>query len=114
MDLAKMTIKEIESILVQGEADQDFLEACSRDGRKALQRLVRRYERELQEKERVADLYHFEELSAAEGLEIVAGVDEAGRGRGERRGDLLGRCGGAGRSPPFNQASASAISVNPL
>ncbi len=80
MDLAKMTIKEIKSILGQGEAAPDFLEACSRDGRKALQRMVRRYERELQEKKRLAALYHFEELAAAEGLEIVAGVDEAGRG----------------------------------
>ena len=80
MNLAKMTIKEIERFLSEGNVPADFLESCRKDPRKAVQTLLHRYEREMRERERVAMLYGFEELAAAEGLEIVAGVDEAGRG----------------------------------
>ncbi len=80
MDLAKMTIKEIEGRLVPGRASAELLEACSADGRKAVQRLASRYEREERERQRVAALYSYENLAAEEGLELVAGVDEAGRG----------------------------------
>ncbi len=80
MDLAKMTIKEIESLFAAGNIPDGFVEACANDKRKAVHRLISRYEREEKERQRVAMLYGFEELAAAEGLEIVAGVDEAGRG----------------------------------
>ena len=80
MDLAKMTIKEIESVSVCGKIPEGFWEACSLDKRKAVQRLLHRHEREEREKKRMAALYRFEELAAEEGLDIVAGVDEAGRG----------------------------------
>lgn len=80
MNLAKMTIKEIESILAAGHVSPELLNECGKDSRKAVQRLIRRYEREQQERQRVSQLYAFEELAAMEGMELVAGVDEAGRG----------------------------------
>ncbi len=80
MNLSKMTIKDIESLFVSGKATHELLEACRQDGRKTLLTLVRRYEREQADRERVTGLYAFEELAMAEGFELVAGVDEAGRG----------------------------------
>lgn len=79
-DLAKYTIKDIEGLFADGRADEKFLTACRADGRKAVARLVRRYEKEQQERQRVAQMYAYEDQAAAEGYDIVAGVDEAGRG----------------------------------
>ena len=80
MNLAKMTIKEIESIFAAGNVSSELLKECDKDSRKAVQRLIRRYEKEQQERQRISKLYAFEELAAMEGMELVAGVDEAGRG----------------------------------
>lgn len=80
MDLGKMTIKEIENRFAAGNVPESFLEACAGDKRKAVQRLVQRHERDEAERRRVAMLYAFEDRAASEGYEIVAGVDEAGRG----------------------------------
>ena len=41
---------------------------------------MKRYERAQAERSRVAALYAYEDAAAAEGCDIVAGVDEAGRG----------------------------------
>lgn len=79
-DLAKYTIKDIESIFAEGRADDKFLVACRADSRKAISRLVRRYEKEQQDRERVAQMYRYEQQAREEGYDIVAGVDEAGRG----------------------------------
>lgn len=80
MDLSKMTIKEIESLLSGENVTAEFLEACRADGRKAAGQAVRRYERRQQEKQRLLALYDYERAAWGEGLELVAGVDEAGRG----------------------------------
>lgn len=63
-----------------GRADEEFLTACRADGRKAVGRLVRRCEKEQQDRRRVAQMYAYEHQAAAEGYDWVAGVDEAGRG----------------------------------
>lgn len=80
MDLAKITIKDIERLLAGPEVTEELLEACRADGRKAAQQAVRRYERRLQEQARLLALYEYEREAWGQGLEIVAGVDEAGRG----------------------------------
>ncbi len=59
---------------------EELLEACREDSRAAIGRLLRRYEREQQEKVRVDALYRYEYEAQARGIELVAGVDEAGRG----------------------------------
>lgn len=80
VDVSKITLREMESVLQGQNVDAAFLSACRRDPRKAAQRLVHRYERRQQERARVAALYHYEDAAAEEGIEYVAGVDEAGRG----------------------------------
>jgi len=83
MDTSGMKLKEIEAILFPpdgAEVAQDFIESCRLDARQGVARLVRRYDREQAERARVAALYAFENAAAAEGYDLVAGVDEAGRG----------------------------------
>ncbi len=83
MDTSGMKLKEIEAILFPpdgAEPAQDFIESCRLDARQGAQRLMRRYDKEQAERARVAALYAFENAAAVEGFELVAGVDEAGRG----------------------------------
>ena len=83
MDTSGMKIREVEAALFPAdgtEASQDLVEACRLDSRQGVARLVRRYEREQAERARVAALYAYEDAAAEEGFELVAGVDEAGRG----------------------------------
>ena len=79
-DLKKYTIKQVEEFFAQGQVDEEFLAACQQDGRKAVGTLLRRYQREQADRERVAALYEYERQFWAKGCEFVAGVDEAGRG----------------------------------
>ena len=79
-DLSKYTIKDIEAIFAGHEPDEQLLAACRADSRKAVGALVRRYERQQKEHQRVAALYSYERAAWERGLEVVAGVDEAGRG----------------------------------
>ena len=83
MDTSGMKIREVEAALFPAdgtEISKDLIEACRLDARQGVARLVRRYEREQTERERVAALYAYENAAADEGYELVAGVDEAGRG----------------------------------
>ena len=79
-NLANYTIKEIEGFFAEGNVKEEFLAACAADKRKAVGRLVRRYEREQQDRSRVAKMYELEHRAWADGFDAVAGVDEAGRG----------------------------------
>lgn len=78
--VADCTIKELEAALTAGPVSEEFLAACREDPRKAAARLVRRYEKAQTEHERLLKLYAYEHAAWARGHEIVAGVDEAGRG----------------------------------
>ena len=78
--IADYTIKELEAALAAPEVSEDFLAACREDPRKAAARLVRRYEKAQAEHARLLKMYAYEHEAWARGYEIVAGVDEAGRG----------------------------------
>lgn len=78
--IADYTIKEIEAALAAPEVSEEFLAACREDPRKAAARLVRRYEKAQAEHARLLKMYAYEHEAWARGYEIVAGVDEAGRG----------------------------------
>ncbi len=80
MEKGKMTIKEMEAVFASGEVTDEFLRICREDTRKAAGTLLRRYERSQAERERVAALYAYEAKARAEGYDLIAGVDEAGRG----------------------------------
>lgn len=75
-----MTIKEIESIFLQGSVTEDFIESCRSDSRKSMQTILRRYERIQNERARLSTMYVYERAAIAAGHTFVAGVDEAGRG----------------------------------
>ena len=75
-----MTIKEIEGVFECGAVTPTFLEECRRDVRKGVQVILQRYERHLQERERLAKMYVYERAAMQRGHLLVAGVDEAGRG----------------------------------
>ena len=78
--IADYTIKELEAALAAPEVSEEFLAACREDPRKAAARLVRRYEKAQAEHARLLKMYVYEHEAWARGHEIVAGVDEAGRG----------------------------------
>ncbi|WP_302609453.1 ribonuclease HII [uncultured Mitsuokella sp.] len=78
--IADYTIKELETALAAPEVSEEFLAACREDPRKAAARLVRRYEKAQAEHARLLKMYAYEHEAWARGHEIVAGVDEAGRG----------------------------------
>lgn len=80
IDVSKITLQEMECVLMSDDIDASFVTACKGDSRKAAQRLVRRYERKQAERARVAALYKYENAAIAEGARYIAGVDEAGRG----------------------------------
>ena len=80
MDIGKMTIKAIEQLVFAEKPDASLLEACRQDERPAVQRILRRFEREQAERQRVDALYQYEYAAREDGVEYVAGVDEAGRG----------------------------------
>ena len=79
-DLSNYTIKQVEALFAEQKITEEFLTLCRNDGRKAIGTLVRRYERQQHERQRVAELYNYERQFWAKGCEFVAGVDEAGRG----------------------------------
>lgn len=78
--IADYTIKELEAALAAPEVSEEFLADCREDPRKAAARLVRRYEKAQAEHARLLKMYAYEHEAWARGYEIVAGVDEAGRG----------------------------------
>lgn len=77
---ADYTIKELEEVLSGPNVSEEFLASCREDPRKAAARLVRRYEKAQAEHARLLKMYAYEHEAWARGHEIVAGVDEAGRG----------------------------------
>jgi len=79
-NLSQLKIKDITYIFNNDKLDAEFLDACATDSRVAVQRLLKKYQREKQERERINALYQFEYAALEQGFELVAGIDEAGRG----------------------------------
>lgn len=80
MDIAKLTIKQIEEKIHSNRISSDEIEFLRQDSRIAVKKLLKRWERNEMEILRVRDLYHYEERFYEKGLSLVAGIDEAGRG----------------------------------
>lgn len=80
MDISKLKVKELEALFAEGNVTEELLEACRNDSRAAATRLIKRWERQKAEEQRVLAMFRYEQEAEAEGLDIVAGVDEAGRG----------------------------------
>lgn len=84
MNVTKITIKEIEQLFKADEVNAELVAACREDERKSVQRLAERYLKQQakreQELQRLQKMYQYEHEAAEAGYELIAGVDEAGRG----------------------------------
>lgn len=84
MNLANLTIKQIEVLFDQEEKSEALLAACASDSRKAVQRLAEKYRKKQQrlqaEQERMNNMLCYERAARQQGFKIIAGADEAGRG----------------------------------
>lgn len=85
MAQASRKTAEIEALLQEALDSGRSIEAAlwtelSADSRASVQRLLRRYDRELAERQRLKELYCYEYEAQREGASYIAGVDEAGRG----------------------------------
>lgn len=80
MDISKLKVKELEALFTEGNVTEELLEACRNDSRAAAAKLIKRWERQKAEEQRVLAMLRYEQEAEAEGLDMVAGVDEAGRG----------------------------------
>lgn len=80
IDTTSMTIKQLEAMLAEGNTSEDFIEALKSDKRAAAAKIIKKIERLKAEEARLFAMYEFEREAMAEGCELVAGVDEAGRG----------------------------------
>ena len=80
IDTTSMTIKQLEAMLAEGNTSEDFIEALKSDKRAAAAKIIKKIERLKAEEARLCAMYEFEREAMAEGCELVAGVDEAGRG----------------------------------
>lgn len=79
MDISGMPLKAVKQLLADNPS-QELAALLLSDERKSVQALYKSYERAQQERERVAELYVYEKACRARGHELVAGVDEVGRG----------------------------------
>ncbi len=79
MNIEKLSIKQIKDLMVK-ECNEELLTAIKNDARKGVQTIYKSYQQEMKERQRVADLYTFENECRANGYKLIAGVDEVGRG----------------------------------
>lgn len=79
MNIEKLSIKQIKDLMVK-ECNDELLTAIKNDARKGVQSIYISYQREMKERQRVANLYTFENECRANGYKLIAGVDEVGRG----------------------------------
>lgn len=85
MNMEKMTVGEIEKQLFQNDSvDQVFFEYVKLDERKGVQRLLQKWQKQEQLKQKLHEHFitmtSFERKLRAEGFQMIAGIDEAGRG----------------------------------
>ncbi len=86
MELQQMKTKEIEQLLQHTTSDDmpALLELLLLDQRRSVQTMAQRYqrkmERQMQEKQRLAAMWQYEQQAKQQGYQWIAGTDEVGRG----------------------------------
>ncbi|WP_196594296.1 ribonuclease HII [Pectinatus sottacetonis] len=80
MNLKNMSTREIASILEKDNINDDIISMLHTDKRKSVQQLLKHYTNEQKEKSRLHNLYKYEYQFKEQGINYIAGVDEAGRG----------------------------------
>ncbi|MFV8827131.1 ribonuclease HII [Alkalihalobacterium sp. APHAB7] len=84
--MSQLTIKQVEQLLFKDETElsEELFTKIKTDDRKGVQKLVNRYEKQLQKEKQLRDM--FIDMSSYEvdlrnkGIEWIAGIDEVGRG----------------------------------
>ena len=78
------TIKEIRARLLKEEPSESFIRQLQNDPRAGVRQLAQTYlradESTRQEEKRIAAMWQFEQTYREQGYQVIAGVDEAGRG----------------------------------
>lgn len=84
MNTAKMNVSQIADLLGQDQLPQQIIQDLQTDNRPSVQKLLARWIvrecRRRQESERLKELYLYEKIYYNRGYQLVAGIDEAGRG----------------------------------
>lgn len=80
MSVDKLTIEQINQILQQESIEKNILNLIKNDTRVTVCKLLKKWENKQKDMQRVQELYHYEYEFFNQGYEIIAGVDEAGRG----------------------------------
>lgn len=84
MDISNLTVSEVSRLLQQHDGNEELLGKLKKDNRISVAKLLNSWyqkkEQRAAERERIHRLYAFERELYDQGLQYVAGVDEAGRG----------------------------------
>lgn len=84
LNLKHHSISQLKVLFSKGQITDNMIETLKRDERKGVQQLIRRYEREQERMKRLekqfTDLQWFDHTYYNEDNDLIAGVDEAGRG----------------------------------
>ncbi|EFF64633.1 ribonuclease HII [Turicibacter sanguinis] len=80
----KYTVEEIKRILQQDVVDEVFIDELKQDGRTSVQKLLKQYENKIQKEydefQKFITMSIYENELRYSGIELIAGVDEVGRG----------------------------------
>lgn len=84
MDLHKLTIKDIRELLTSTPPTKELLRQLGEDGRSGVRNLLEQYWRAEERKKELADQWNrmtiYEQRYREQGIQLIAGVDEVGRG----------------------------------
>ncbi len=82
--MRQYTVKEIATLLKEGNPEKPLLDSLKRDGRSGVKKLLdsyyKRLERDEIERNRLLKMTEYELKVRRQGYSVIAGVDEAGRG----------------------------------
>jgi ribonuclease HII len=84
LQIANMTVANVSQLLESDTVSQELITLLKQDPRISVAQLIKKWERRqaqtLLEQKRLYDLFKFERSLYEQGFELIAGVDEAGRG----------------------------------
>jgi len=84
LDICSLTVTQITQLLAQQDVSMDIINSLKQDSRVSVTRLLVKWQQQQQnlllEQQRIHTLYEQERLLVSCGYNLIAGVDEAGRG----------------------------------
>ena len=80
MTMNKVASGELKKLIEENQITVAQINALREDSRLAIKNLIKKWDNEQAEKERVQKMYTYELEFKAKGINLIAGIDEAGRG----------------------------------